>query len=194
MANSLQWRGNIYWARGDTDRARSCYGQPAKIYRKLRCRPGRHRSKRWQNGNYKNNSHNSISSPEVTKEVTEATRVCRYILPFKVDRDDLSDRLRYHLGPCHWLDAVSPPLEQRLEELLQRIRNLSDEDEVYRNHDQQRLVDCHTITVELIAKQMRSSFVKPAKMLELLKGTGTNTGLKEKVNREGAGQKLAVAR
>lgn len=55
-------------------------------------------------------------------------------------------------------------------------------------------MDCHTITVELIAKQMRSSFVKPAKMLELLKGTGTNTGLKEKVNREGAGQKLAVAR
>jgi len=30
-------------------------------------------------------SHNSIPSPEVTKEVTEATRVCDYILPFKVD-------------------------------------------------------------------------------------------------------------
>ena len=321
-------------------------------------------------------SQNSIASPEVTKEVTEATRVCQYILPFKVDDNDLSDRLRYHLGPCHWLDAVSPPLEQRVDELLQRIRNLSDEDEIYRNHDRQkladkmvfprtlflgreheiqeiadsldqehvlflqgmggigkseiakgyakafrssydtiifasyttsllelvnsgelpienlhwnsdvesaeeyfcrklqvfrslasertllivdnfdvdddphledlvncpcrllitsrnehwdypsikvgpladfdqvrkvfsgnygrpipakdmgtideilRLVDCHTITVELIAKQMRSSFVKPAKMLELLKGTGTNTGLKEKVQREGAAQKL----
>lgn len=323
-------------------------------------------------------SQNSIASPEVTKEVTEATRVCQYILPFKVDGNDLSDRLRYHLGPCHWLDAVSPPLEQRVDELLQRIRNLSDEDEIYRNHDRQkladkivfprtlflgreheiqeiadsldqehvlflqgmggigkseiakgyakvfrssydtiifasyttsllelvnsgelpienlqrnndgespeeyfhrklkifralasertlliidnfdvdddphledlvncpcrllitsrnehwdyptikvgpladfnqvrkiftgnygrpvpakdmetideilRLVDCHTITVELIAKQMRSSFVKPAKMLELLKGTGTNTGLKEKVAREGSAQKLAA--
>lgn len=322
-------------------------------------------------------SHNSIASPEVTKEVTEATRVCRYILPFKVDEDTLSDRLRYHLGPCHWLDAVSPPLELRLEELLQRIRNLSDEDEIYRNHAQQkladkivlpralflgrenevqeiadsleqnhvlflqgmggigkseiakgyaktfrnrydtiifasyttsllelvnsgelpienlhrnsdsesaeeyfrrklqvfrslasertllivdnfdvdddphwedlancpchllitsrnehwdypttkvgpladfdlvrkiftgnygrpipvkdmetideilRLVNCHTITVELIAKQMRSSFVKPHKILELLKGTGINTGLKEKVNRDGMAQKLS---
>lgn len=323
-------------------------------------------------------SHNSISSPEVTKEVTEATRVCRYILPFKVDDEDLSDRLRYHLGPCHWLDAVAPPLESRIEELLQRIRNLSDEDEVYRNYGQRRLVDkivlprtlflgreeeiqeiarcleeehvlflqgmggigkseiakgyartfrdqydtvifasyttglldlvngeelpienlhrnsdgesaeayfrrklqvfqslatprtllivdnfdvdgdphledlancpcrllittrnehwdypslkvgpladfgqvrkifaanygrpipprdqdtideilrlvdCHTITVELIAKQMRSSFVKPAKMLELLRGTGTNTGLREKVQREGSAGKRAA--
>ena len=59
-------------------------------------------------------SHNSIPSPEVTKEVTEATHTCQYILPFKVDEEALSDRLRYHLGPCHWLDAVTPPMEKRL--------------------------------------------------------------------------------
>ena len=41
-----------------------------------------------------------------------------------------------------------------------------------------KLVDYHTITVELIAKQMRASFVKPAKMLSLLQETGTNTHLK----------------
>ena len=40
------------------------------------------------------------------------------------------------------------------------------------------LVNCHTITVELIAKQMRASFVKPEKMLALLKESGTNTQLK----------------
>lgn len=325
-------------------------------------------------------SHNSIPSPEVTKEVTEATHTCQYILPFKVDEEALSDRLRYHLGPCHWLDAVTPPMEKRLEELKQRILNLSGEDEVYINHEQWRLtekiiwprslfvgreqeiesiagmlmeehvlflqgmggigkseiakgyakayrdrydtiifasyttnllelvnseeipienlrrsgaagadaeapedffkrklqafrslasertlliidnfdvdedehledlvncpchllvtsrnehcdyptlpvgpitdfgkvrqiftsnygrslpekdmelvdeilrlVGCHTITVELIAKQMKASFVKPAKMLTLLKSTGTNTSLKEKVKREGTGQKL----
>lgn len=325
-------------------------------------------------------SHNSIPSPEVTKEVTEATHTCQYILPFKVDEEALSDRLRYHLGPCHWLDAVTPPMEKRLEELKQRILNLSGEDEVYLNHEQWkltekiiwprslfvgreqeietiaksfredhvlflqgmggigkseiakgyaktyrerydtiifasyttnllelvnseelpienlrrstatgadaeapedffkrklqvfrslasertllivdnfdveeddhledlvncpchllvtsrnehcdypalpvgpitdfdkvrqiftsnygrtlpekdmelvdeilRLVGCHTITVELIAKQMKASFVKPAKMLTLLKSTGTNTSLKEKVKREGTGQKL----
>lgn len=86
-------------------------------------------------------SHNSISSAEVTKEVTEATHTCQYILPFKVDQEELSDRLRYHLGPCHWLDAVSPPLEKRLEELKQRILNLSGEDAVYINQNQWKLTD-----------------------------------------------------
>ena len=37
MANSLQWRGNIYRAMGDVDKARGCYTQSAEIYRKLKC-------------------------------------------------------------------------------------------------------------------------------------------------------------
>ena len=86
-------------------------------------------------------SHNSIPSPEVTKEVTEATRTCKYLLPFKVDEDALSDRLRYHLGPCHWLDAVDPPLERRIDELISRIRHLSEEDAVYVNHAQWKLTE-----------------------------------------------------
>ncbi len=86
-------------------------------------------------------SKNSISSPEVTKEVTEATRVCEYLLPFKVDEEKLSDRLRYHLAPCHWLDAVSPPLEKRIDELIDRIRNLSQDDAVYRNSQRLRLAE-----------------------------------------------------
>lgn len=84
-------------------------------------------------------SHNSIPSPEVAKEVTEATHTCRYILPFKVDDEMLNDRLQYHLGPCHWLDAVSPPMEQRIDELKERILNLSGEDAVYLNQNQWKL-------------------------------------------------------
>lgn len=84
-------------------------------------------------------SQNSVASPEVTKEVTEATHTCRYILPFKVDKEMLNDRLQYHLGPCHWLDAVSPPMELRIEELKNRILNLSGEDAVYLNQNQWKL-------------------------------------------------------
>ncbi len=86
-------------------------------------------------------SHNSIESPEVTKEVTEATRTCTYLLPFKVDAEMLSDRLQYHLGPCHWLDAVNPPLEKRIAELADRIENLSAEDALYVNHSRLKLVE-----------------------------------------------------
>ena len=71
-------------------------------------------------------SKNSIASAEVFKEVTEATRTCEYILPFKIDEEMLSPRLQYHLGPCHWLDAITPPMEQRILELRDRILHLGD--------------------------------------------------------------------
>ncbi len=86
-------------------------------------------------------SKNSIASPEVTKEVTEATRVCEYLLPFKVDDEVLPPRLQYHLGPCHWLDAVNPPMEQRIGELIDRIRNLSQDDAVYSNAQRLHLTE-----------------------------------------------------
>lgn len=37
MANSLRWRGNIYRAMGEEEKARGCYAQAAEIYRKLNC-------------------------------------------------------------------------------------------------------------------------------------------------------------
>ncbi len=81
----------------------------------------------------------SANSPEVLKEITEATRTCRYIIPFKVDSAELPPKMRYHLGPCHWLDASSPPIEQRIEELRNRIGHLSEEDAVYQNARQLHL-------------------------------------------------------
>lgn len=83
---------------------------------------------------------NSIPSPEVVKEVTEATRVCQYILPFKIDEEMLDDRMRYHLGPVHWLDAVTPPMEARIGELKERIISLSIDGAPYANHNRQKLV------------------------------------------------------
>lgn len=85
-------------------------------------------------------SHHSILSGEVTKEVTEATRVCQYILPFKVDDEMLSDRLRYHLAPCHWLDAVCPPLQAHIEKLKYRLLHLGEADDLYINQSRQRVI------------------------------------------------------
>ena len=85
-------------------------------------------------------SHNSIPSHEVMKEVAEATRVCDYILPFKIDEEMLSDGMQYHLGPIHWLDAVTPPMEQRILELRDKIRNLTGEDKSFRNHARLQVV------------------------------------------------------
>lgn len=85
-------------------------------------------------------SKNSIESPEVAKEVTEATRSCEYILPFKIDEEMLNPRLQYHLGPCHWMDAMSPPLEKHIQELIDRIHHLNDTDMVFVNRECRKLV------------------------------------------------------
>lgn len=85
-------------------------------------------------------SHNSIPSNEVMKEVAEATRVCEYILPFKIDEEMLSDGMQYHLGPIHWLDAVTPPMEQRILELRDKVLNLSGADRSFKNHSRLKVV------------------------------------------------------
>ena len=74
----------------------------------------------------------SIKSPQCRNELNEATNTCSYIIPFKLDSAELSKFMRYHLGPFHWLDASTPPLEARVSELIQRIRNI-DSDEAPRN-------------------------------------------------------------
>lgn len=85
-------------------------------------------------------SRNSIPSNEVMKEVAEATRVCTYILPFKIDGEALTDGMQYHLGPIHWLDAVTPPMEQRILELRDRVLQLSDGDKAFKNQARLQLV------------------------------------------------------
>ncbi len=84
---------------------------------------------------------NSFASGEVLKEVVAATDCCEYIIPFKVDSAELPYKFQYHLGPCHWLDASTPPIENRIEELIQRLKHLSEEDAVYRNARRLKLTD-----------------------------------------------------
>lgn len=66
-------------------------------------------------------SENSIGSREVAKEIALATRVSDYIFPFRIDEAELNGRMNYHLSAFHWIDAVSPPMEKRLNELADRV-------------------------------------------------------------------------
>lgn len=66
-------------------------------------------------------SENSIASREVAKEIALATRVSDYIFPFRIDEAELNGRMNYHLSAFHWIDAVSPPMEKKLNELADRV-------------------------------------------------------------------------
>lgn len=66
-------------------------------------------------------SENSIASMEVAKEIALATRVSDYIFPFRIDTAELNGRMNYHLSAFHWIDAVTPPMEKRMNELADRV-------------------------------------------------------------------------
>lgn len=66
-------------------------------------------------------SERSIASNEVAKEITLATRMSNYIFPFRVEAAQMDERMTYHLSAFHWIDAIEPPMEQRINELADRI-------------------------------------------------------------------------
>lgn len=68
-------------------------------------------------------SEKSIMSNEVAKEITLATRVSNYIFPFRIDDSELDRRMEYHLSAFHWVDAVTPPIEAKIEELVDRVES-----------------------------------------------------------------------
>ena len=66
-------------------------------------------------------SEHSIASREVAKEIALATRVSDYIFPFRVDEAELNGRMNYHLSAFHWISAITPPMEKKINELADRV-------------------------------------------------------------------------
>src|ERR1017187_4892435 len=60
----------------------------------------------------------------VWKEIERASHHLKAILPFRVEDVTPKDALEFHLSSVHWLDAITPPLEQHLEALVQEVRRL----------------------------------------------------------------------
>ena len=66
-------------------------------------------------------NYQSSVSQDVLNEINLATERLRKgeplaILPFQIAADMIGDDARYYIGRIHWIDAVTPPMEQRLEE------------------------------------------------------------------------------
>jgi hypothetical protein len=71
-------------------------------------------------------SKDSLASEHVLNEVDlgfqELKRGIRFY-PLKLDDKELGPSFRYYLSRQHWMDATVPPLEQRLEEFVKKIRD-----------------------------------------------------------------------
>jgi hypothetical protein len=63
-------------------------------------------------------------SKHIRREVERAVDRGLVILPFRIEDVVPSDSLEYFIGSVHWLDALSPPVEQHLEALAEKVQLL----------------------------------------------------------------------
>jgi hypothetical protein len=64
----------------------------------------------------------------VKKEVEIAVSQGIIIIPFKIEEFNLAPALKFYLSTIHWLDAMSPPLEEHLKNLANRIGRIIGEE------------------------------------------------------------------
>jgi len=67
---------------------------------------------------------NANASSHIAKEVERAVSRGLAVVPFRVENVLPARSLDYFIGSVHWLDALTPPLERHLEQLLQTVRSL----------------------------------------------------------------------
>ncbi len=63
-------------------------------------------------------SSHANASQQVTREVSEAVNQGNVIIPFRIEDVTPSKSLHYYLSTPHWLDALTPPLEQHIQRLV----------------------------------------------------------------------------
>lgn len=69
-------------------------------------------------------SSNSNESQHVRREIERTVSHGRAVLPFRVEDVVPSPSLEYFISGAHWLDAMTPPLEQHLDHLVGTIKLL----------------------------------------------------------------------
>jgi len=75
-------------------------------------------------------SSSSNQSPQVIKEVDRAVHHRLDIITLRLEDVPMSDQLEYYISNVHWLDAMTPPLDQHINQLSKVVRMLLAKDEV----------------------------------------------------------------
>lgn len=68
----------------------------------------------------------AIDSPQVNREVERAVAGGAVVVPFRIDSVEPTGAMAYYLAGEHWLDAMSPPLESHIAQLVRVVRALLD--------------------------------------------------------------------
>ena len=66
-------------------------------------------------------SSNSNVSPQVMREIERAVSNEIPIIPLRIENIQPSESMEYYLSSVHWLDAITPPIEQHLDKLTDTV-------------------------------------------------------------------------
>ena len=66
-------------------------------------------------------SSNSNVSPQVMREIERAVSNGIPIIPLRIENITPSESMEYYLSSVHWLDAITPPIEQHLDKLTDTV-------------------------------------------------------------------------
>jgi len=72
-------------------------------------------------------SANSNESPQVRREIERAVHHGLFVIPFRLEDVAPHRSMEYFMSVPHWLDAMTPPLEQHLDELADVVGRLLDD-------------------------------------------------------------------
>lgn len=71
-------------------------------------------------------SSNANASPHVMREISRAADRGNSILPLRIEDVPFSKTMEYYISTTHWLDALTSPLDQHLDQLVQSVAALLD--------------------------------------------------------------------
>ena len=69
-------------------------------------------------------SSHSNSSEDVSRELFLAANCKLVIIPFKIENIEPEPGKQYYLARMHWLDAINPPTQEQIQELVSRVKVL----------------------------------------------------------------------
>jgi hypothetical protein len=69
-------------------------------------------------------SDHANKSPQVEREIERAVSKGLWLIPIRIEDVVPRKSLEYFISTSHWLDALTPPMEQHLERLAEAVHNL----------------------------------------------------------------------
>jgi TIR domain len=87
----------------------------------------------------------SNDSQQVVREVERAASTQSVVIPLRVEAVQPSKDLEFYVSSSHWLDAVTPPLDQHLMELLRAIEGWQKDEGQRRRRTPQRVENVATV-------------------------------------------------